>query len=165
MRKNGEKYIVDVRIQSVILKKTSGTLEKDALVSISIERGKHVVNSAEKEGKSLSTGDSLFEFHETLSLEVTMYSDGRGVYKEKVGKIVVRQNKKGFMSNSYISLGTLGLRFHELIKDDDNSDSEVLLENCRYPGSKLSLAIGFRPDNKEELSLRKFSVAQTFQVS
>ena len=145
MRRNGEKYWVDIYVQNVLLKKAAGALEKDAQISLSIERGKHVVNSADKECKPTALGDLIVEFNETLTVEATMYPEGNGNYQEKTGKLLVRQKKKGFMTSTHIPLGVLNLRFHELIHDeDDNHQRDVLLENCKYPGSKASIAIVFR---------------------
>ncbi len=144
MRKGGEKFFVDVYVQHVLLKKTSGSLEKDALLSLSIERGKHNIFSADKEAKLNNNGDSLVEFNESMTLEATLYSDGKGKYLEKIGKLMVRKKKKGLMSSSYIPIGSISLPLHELVHEIDTVEKTVLLENCRFPGSQMLLAISFR---------------------
>lgn len=158
MRKNGEKYFVDVYVQHVLLKKTTGSLEKDALLSLAIERGKHNIVSAEKEAKLNTNGDSLVEFNETMTLEATLYSDGKGRFLEKMGKLMIRKKKKGLMTSSYVPIGSISLPLHDLVYENDTVERSVLLENCRYPGSQMLLAISFR--NMDSGGVKDDSFAQ-----
>lgn len=163
MRKSSEKFYVDIFVQNVVLKKTLGSLEKDASLSVAVERGKHLIASGEKEPTLMPNGDSLIEFNEKLSLEATLYSDGKGRYLEKTGKLILRQKKRGLVSSSFSTIGAITLALHDLVYENDTVERSVLLENCRYPGSQIVLAISFRSADGSSGDLgtqRKLSAAQ-----
>lgn len=151
---NGEKFAVDVYVQEVILKKTGTTLEKDSSISLAVERGKKFITSTEKEPKMTSSGDSIVEFNENLSLDATLFPDARGKYQEKVGKLIVRKKKRGFMS-SHVNIGAISLPLHTLVHEDQPFEKNYLLENCSYPGSQIHVAISMRSIDDNTSTHRK----------
>lgn len=148
------KFMFDIQINSVTLKKPGQSLEKDCTVSVLIERGsKHHINTTEKEAKVGSTGDAVIIIAETLSLEATMYQEASGTYQEKVGKLTVRKRKRGMMQ-SHVAIGQTSLPLHAFIEEGTQPiDRTFLLEQSAFPGSQIQLVIRYRRlDGKPALS-------------
>lgn len=139
------KFVFDIQINSVTLKKPGQNLEKDCTVSVLIERGsKHHVATTEKEAKVGSTGDAVIIIAETLSLEATMYQESTGSYQEKVGKLTVRKRKRGMMQ-SHAAIGQTSLPLHSFIDEGVQPiDRTFLLEQSTFPGSQIHLVIRYR---------------------
>jgi hypothetical protein len=139
------KFVFDIQVNSVTLKKPGQNLEKDCSVSVLIERGgKHHIATTEKEAKVGSTGDAVVIIAESLSLEATMYQEASGSYQEKVAKVTVRKRKRGIMQ-SHVPVGQTSLPLHSIIEEGNQPiDRTFLLEQCTFPGSQIQLVIRFR---------------------
>jgi chromosome segregation ATPase len=149
------KFVFDIQVNSVTLKKPGQNLEKDCTVSVLIERGgKHYINTTEKEAKVGSTGDAVVIIAESLSLEATMYQEASGLYQEKVAKVTVRKKKRGMMQ-SHVSIGQTTLSLHSIIEEGNQPiDRSFFLEQCTFPGSQIQLVIRFRRlDGKPALAI------------
>jgi hypothetical protein len=159
-RKEGQKFLVSVTIKSVTLKKPGNTIDKDAQISVAIDRGNKHVSTHERKPNFNELGDAVIQFnHEILKLVSTLYpTDTHSLpsvslsfasvnFDEKNAKVVIRKKKKNMFGGiDFQILGTLYLPLHELVKLIDAGEDDVdlpfsktsVLEQCSsYPGSTI----------------------------
>jgi hypothetical protein len=147
LRKAGHKFSVILTVHHLVLKKPGNTLDKDSTISIAVERGSHLVTSAEKDAVVNSTKDAVVEFHESLTLDATLYPVDNTSHKfqEKIAKVMIRKRKKTFLGSSHQIIGQINLPIHELVREEMPIDAKNLLQNCTYPGSDLTYSLEIQP--------------------
>lgn len=153
------KFVFDILIKQIILKKPGQALEKDSTVSVLVERGSKHLTTGEKEIKLNTTGDAVISVGESLTLDATMYQENQGAYQEKIGKLTVRKRKRGLMS-SHAPIGQMSLALHNLLEEAAQPvEKTCLLEQSSFPGSQIVLSITFRRlDGKAILPAIHFSL-------
>lgn len=155
------KYVFEIHLQTITLKKPGAQLEKDATISVLLERGSKHIQSTEKDYKLSTSGDAIIQSNETLSLDATLYQDGSSI-QEKVGKLIIRKKKRGMMT-SHTPIGSFSLPLHVFAEETHQPiEKSFLVEQCPFPGSQVTASIKFRRvDGKSTTTSNTAPVATT----
>ena len=111
-----------------------------SLLSVSFERGDHIVVSRNYPVEAFRDGTFGSVVGETLELDCTMYKDGAGKYVEKKGKLVLRLLIKGKNGHESLKpLGTVQLDLDSMV--DRLNPHHFALKGSSLTGGRLVVTV------------------------
>mmetsp|Transcript_8537 Transcript_8537/g.12743 ORF Transcript_8537/g.12743 Transcript_8537/m.12743 type:complete len:794 (+) Transcript_8537:41-2422(+) len=118
-------------------------LDKDAVISVSFERGTNSIATYDRTVSTLRNSDIGVVFLESLSLVVTMYKHvASNSYQAKKGRLVIRQKKRGVLSaDVYSIIGTVALDLELYVDCITGVELTLPLAECAYVGSAISFTL------------------------